>query len=248
MKQKSRVGRPLSGVLLDSRERIISNLLPEGAEPKRWKSLKAEASGKGISTATLAKYLKKLTNQGLVQRLVDTSTYPPEVAYKRVLIEYPVPVSAEVKKLAREETAGINEALEKILKEKDTLRRERGIEYLLKYLIPKFSDRVLLHILRVAEKKDVKAGEDYLRTVIEVETAPTVELLYSLIRRPGVLPIAKRLIIQHYIQWSLDTKRLYLLLKAQERMKIKSKGGEKHVKQKRKTIFRARHERQQLLR
>ena len=198
--------------------RAVYSMLPESGEPRRWTSLKEEAESKRMSTATLRKYLKKLKGAGRVLRSVDVSTYPPTVSYRRVLVEDPFLALPWIKKFAQEEAKGISEELEEILKEKDTPKREEGIKYLVRHLIPKFSDLILLRMLKAADKKDPKARKDYLRTAMEVEIIPRVELYSSSFCHPEVLPIAKRVLVQHYWQWLWDSKRLYFFLKDREKV------------------------------
>ncbi|MEM2463650.1 MAG: winged helix-turn-helix domain-containing protein [Candidatus Bathyarchaeia archaeon] len=53
-------------------------------------ALAAEAEKLHISRITLSKHLKRFVSLGLVDRRVDTSTYPPTVYYRRIKEESPI--------------------------------------------------------------------------------------------------------------------------------------------------------------
>lgn len=61
-----------------------------GEEEKPFSILAEEAEKQGISKATLSKHLKRFVAIGMVERRVETSTYPPTVFYKLSKREKPL--------------------------------------------------------------------------------------------------------------------------------------------------------------
>ena len=170
----------------------------------------------------MAKYLKKLTDLDLVIRSVDTKTYPPAVTYKRAPLKWPVATPAEVKEYLKKEPEEFDKIWKTISKEKDTMKKESVKGLMVKIFISKILARALLHVIIAAEKES-KAGKDYLSTAIEIDVAPTLELLLSLVSRPRVLLVAKSVLNQYAMQLFLDKGRMHRFVE-------KSKAGEKHVK------------------
>lgn len=64
-------------------EEIVLGLLQTNGLEKRWSDMEDEALRLNLSTATLARALKKFTQLRIVTRRVDDSTYPPTVYYGR---------------------------------------------------------------------------------------------------------------------------------------------------------------------
>jgi DNA-binding transcriptional ArsR family regulator len=61
----------------------ILSFLPEDKEVS-WGELEKKAKEEGMSKASLSKHLKTLSELGLVERRVDTSTYPPRTYYRKI--------------------------------------------------------------------------------------------------------------------------------------------------------------------
>jgi len=63
-------------------ERLVLSLLPENGLERRWSEIEEAAQKLNLSTATLARALKKFVQLEVVTRRVDSSTYPPAVYYR----------------------------------------------------------------------------------------------------------------------------------------------------------------------
>jgi DNA-binding transcriptional ArsR family regulator len=68
--------------------RKILDLIPQSGETS-WSALLEKAIALGIGRATLSRHLKALIKSNIIERRVDTSTYPPRVYYKRRSFEEP---------------------------------------------------------------------------------------------------------------------------------------------------------------
>lgn len=62
--------------------RKILDLIPQTGEAS-WSILVEKALAHGMGKATVSRHLKRLVKLGILERRVDSSTYPPKVYYKR---------------------------------------------------------------------------------------------------------------------------------------------------------------------
>jgi len=78
------------GVAPEQRKELITrkvlDLIPQFEEIS-WSGLLEKAEAQGIGRATLSRHLKRLVKAKILERRVDTSTYPPRVYYKRCGLE-----------------------------------------------------------------------------------------------------------------------------------------------------------------
>jgi len=74
------------GIAPEQRKELVTrkvlDLIPQFEEIS-WSGLLEKAEAQGIGRATLSRHLKRLVKAGIVERRVDTSSYPPRVFYKR---------------------------------------------------------------------------------------------------------------------------------------------------------------------
>jgi len=94
-------------------EQLVLSLLPTNGQGKRWSDIEEAAQKLSLSSATLARALKKFTQLGVTARRADASTYPPAVYYHLLTPEIfsevynrlpenvrdPKPLSTEISKL-----------------------------------------------------------------------------------------------------------------------------------------------------
>jgi DNA-binding HxlR family transcriptional regulator len=107
------------------KQEILFRILPSDGSSKRWKELAVEAKKEGLGHAWLKKLLDKYVEQGIVERTIDTSEYPPPVFYRLTKNH------AELLSNYRKSMDDIDIYLDKIVTIKNKAKREKALAYFL---------------------------------------------------------------------------------------------------------------------
>ncbi len=75
------MGVPSEDRLWRRRQEILELV---GEAPTPFSELERRAEELGIGSGTLGRHLRALTQEGLIERLVDSTSFPPRVSYRRI--------------------------------------------------------------------------------------------------------------------------------------------------------------------
>jgi hypothetical protein len=148
--------------------RQVLALLPEDGSPISAQELKRRAREQKMGYDTLFNYLKKLEENHVVQRVVDNSTRPPSVSYKRFSYEEIFGVDKKTYSKRMDFLEKVEPFLERLAKK---IPPERYKKLYLSWQLAYFLLFPTLVEARAAEL-DPEKRKDYIKTMIDVHFYP----------------------------------------------------------------------------
>lgn len=195
---------------------IVYSLLPINGSAISYSKLESQAKEKEISPVTLNQHLKRLIEENMVLREVDSSQRPPRVLYRRL-------ISDELKLLEEPPLNIIGDVeawLDRLSLKKDRLMVQRALEAILKIDLNEQMARLINAFYEASTKDEGEAALKHLRVFLEYVFVPRILKLGLLCwdLKEEADPATKRL-LEYYLE---EAKRAVDMLQ----LAIKKEGGE----------------------